>query len=132
MHTFYPYIKKEIKINQFEIYVDKLVLFESVEIRVCLYSDDDKPMDWRYYVLSGDDYKNWSNDDGYLVKYVKLKLRKEQEQDLPDDFPTFKINEIIPNPFIRQNSMDELEKGVVAELQQESKDNSNENLVTET
>ena len=80
MHTFYPYIRKEIKINQFQVLVERLTLFESAELRVGLYSDDGKLMEWRNFILSGEDYIKWTDDDKYVINYVKQRLRSEYER----------------------------------------------------
>jgi hypothetical protein len=79
LHSFYPPLKKEIKINQFEIKVVELVLFKYVRIAVCLHDSEGKPIDWRYYVLDGTDYSNYGTDDTYVVNYVKRRLREEHE-----------------------------------------------------
>ena len=77
-YTFYPPLKKEIKINQFTINVIKIDPFVSAILQVILYDLDEKPVDSRMYQLVGQDYLDWK-DDSYLVNYVKTKLQQESQ-----------------------------------------------------
>ena len=73
----YPPLKKQITMNTISIDVIDLKLFEYVKIVCTLYNTDNLPIDTRMYVLTGDDYNNWSNDDNYIVGYCKKKLQEE-------------------------------------------------------
>jgi hypothetical protein len=79
MNTFYPPLKKEIKINQFDIKIIEMILFRYVKIAVCLHDIDNNPIEWRYYTIDNEDYTNWA-DDSYIINYVKQKLRQEYEK----------------------------------------------------
>lgn len=76
-YTFYPPIKQTININQFRVNIVELKLFESVTVCALLLNPDGQHVDNKIYKLEGDDYTNWSNDDKYIVNYVKLKLQQE-------------------------------------------------------
>lgn len=73
-YTFYPPIKKEIVINSFKINIIHLELFKCVRIMVMLYDINEKLIDNRMFMLDGDEYKAWSDDDNYIIRYVKEKL----------------------------------------------------------
>jgi hypothetical protein len=77
MNILYPPIKTETKINQFKVEVSQLILFESVSVNVLLYDQYDRFMTVKTIRLEGDDYKAWSNDDKYIVDYVKKVLTEE-------------------------------------------------------
>ena len=81
-HTFYPQLKKEIKINQFKIKVLELELFKHLKIVVALLDTDGNYVEQKFYTLDGDDYLQWANDDTYVINFVKRKLREQRESDL--------------------------------------------------
>jgi len=60
-----------IKIN---VDVIKLEIFKSVTLYVSLTTNTGKQVNGQSMDLSGDDYKNWSNDDNYLYTYAAGKL----------------------------------------------------------
>jgi hypothetical protein len=75
--SFYPQLKKEIKINQFCINVIEFRLFNYVKISVGLFDTNNMLVDNRLYTLEGDDYTAWGEDDNYVVRYVKARLQQE-------------------------------------------------------
>jgi hypothetical protein len=75
--SFYPQLSKVVKINQFQIDNIKIKLFESASFTVLLYDVNEILCDSRYFELSKDEYLQWGQDDGYLIKYVKTKLAEE-------------------------------------------------------
>jgi len=79
MNVLYPPIKTETKINQFKIEVSQLILFESVSINVLLFDQYDRFIKVKMIRLEGDDYKAWSNDDKYIIDYVKKVLQEESQ-----------------------------------------------------
>lgn len=81
-HTFYPQLKREIKINQFKVKVLELELFKYVKIVVALLDTDGNFIDQKFYTLDGDDYLQWSSDDTYVINFVKRKLREQRESDI--------------------------------------------------
>ena len=79
MNVFYPPIKKEQKINQFKVEVSQLILFESVSLNVLLFDQDGNFVCVKMVRLEGEDYKSWSNDDQFIVQYVKKILQDESQ-----------------------------------------------------
>ena len=77
MNILYPPIKVEKKINQFKVEISHLVLFESVTVNVLLYDQDDNYVSLRIFRIEGDDYKSWSDDDKYIINYIREKLNEE-------------------------------------------------------
>ena len=78
-YTIYPPIKREQKINQFKVEVSQLILFTSVSLNVILYDADDKFVCVKMVRLDGDDYNEWSEDDSYIIKYVRKLLQDESD-----------------------------------------------------
>ena len=78
-NTFYPPIIKSVKMNSFRITDVKIKLFESATLTVLLFDQDNKLSDGRYYTLDTEEYLQWNSDDTWLVKWVKLKLQNESE-----------------------------------------------------
>lgn len=76
-YTIYPPIKREQKINQFKVEVSQLILFTSVSLNVILYDADDKFVCVKSVRLEGADYEAWSEDDSYIIKYVRTLLQDE-------------------------------------------------------
>ena len=69
-----PPIQQSVNIIRFEIKVVELVLYTSVSLQAYLYDENNKIQQVKMYYLTGDDYNNWSNDDTYIVDYVKNHL----------------------------------------------------------
>ena len=70
-----PSVITEVKtITNFRLSTQDLQLFTSVTFRVELLSDVGNLIDLKYVVISGDDYKNWNNDDQYIINKVAEKL----------------------------------------------------------
>lgn len=78
-YILYPPIKREQKINQFKVEVSQLILFQSVSLNVILYDADEKFVCVKMVRLEGNDYTEWTNDDSYIIKYVREQLQKESE-----------------------------------------------------
>lgn len=77
MNVFYPPILKQTKVNQFKVEVSQLVLFESVSLNVLLFDQDGNFVCVKMVRLEGEDYKAWSDDDQFIVQYVKKILTEE-------------------------------------------------------
>jgi hypothetical protein len=76
-YILYPPIKTEQKINQFKVEVSQLILFQSVSLNVILYDADERFVCVKSYRLEGADYDAWTNDDSYIIKYVREQLQQE-------------------------------------------------------
>jgi hypothetical protein len=68
-----PYTRPTMNITNVEIRVMNLVLFTNVSVSAVLFEDRNY-IDSKQYILSGDDYTNWMNDDSYIVNYVLNQL----------------------------------------------------------
>ena len=68
-YPIYPNIQKIIKIVKFKYQILEIKLFESIRIAVYLYTDSDLLVESRQYVIQGDEYNAWSNDDKYIISY---------------------------------------------------------------
>lgn len=70
-----PSVITEVKtITNFRLSVQELELFLHVLVRAELLNADGNLVDVRYVLIDGDDYKNWNNDDQYLIDKVAQKL----------------------------------------------------------
>ena len=70
-----------VKITSFKVDVVSLQLNSSASFRVVLYGEkyigdtnEKVPVAVENILIAGDDYKQWSNDDDFVVKYVAKKL----------------------------------------------------------
>jgi hypothetical protein len=70
----YPNITITKKIVRGVLRVSEYIPFIKANIMVVLFDENDKVIDNRCYVLDGEDFLNWGNDDKYLVNWVKTKL----------------------------------------------------------
>lgn len=71
----YPNIKKIITICKFKYTILEIILFKSIRIAVYLYNENDMLIESRQYLIEGDEYDAWSNDDQYIIKLLKEKLQ---------------------------------------------------------
>ena len=88
-YILYPPIKREQKINQFKVEVSQMILFQSVSLNVILYDADEKFVCVKMVHLEGDDYTAWSEDDKYIIDYVREQLEKEGLTDIRTFSPPF-------------------------------------------
>jgi len=71
----YPNINKILKIVKFKYTILEIILFKSIRIAVYLYNENDLLIEARQYVIEGDEYNAWSNDDNYIIKLLKEKIQ---------------------------------------------------------
>ena len=76
-YPIFPNIQKITKIVKFKYQILEIKLFESIRIAVYLYSDYDLLLEAKQYVIQGDEYNDWSNDDKYIINLIKQKIQKE-------------------------------------------------------
>ena len=72
----YPNIQRILKIVKFTYQILEIKLFESVRIAVYLYTDQDVLIESKQYIIAGDEYNNWSNDDKYIINLLKQKIQE--------------------------------------------------------
>jgi len=70
----YPNIKRIVTICKFKYLILELKLFESIRVAVYLYNENDLLIESRQYLIQGDEYNSWGNDDKYLVNLIKQKI----------------------------------------------------------
>ncbi len=61
-------------VASFKVHVVNVVLFTSVTVAVTLYDENGNGVGARTYVIAGDEYLAWNNDDQYLIDLVAQKL----------------------------------------------------------
>jgi hypothetical protein len=61
-------------ITRIKVDVIRVEIFTSASIYVSLTTDTGKQVKSQCLELTGDDYKNWSNDDNYLYTYAANKM----------------------------------------------------------
>ena len=52
----------------------RIKLYENVQLNVLLKNSSGNLVDVKHLTLTGDDYKNWGNDDNYIISKVLEKL----------------------------------------------------------
>lgn len=60
-------------ITKFEVRVLNITLFTSCSIGVSFFNSDNKFVEYKTFILVGDDYTNWTTDD-YIVDYVRKNI----------------------------------------------------------
>lgn len=77
-YNIYPPFKKSLVGNKITIRPIDIKLFESIRVLVQIHNDTTNDLiDTKVYLITGDEYKAWSNDDQYLVNLIKQKLSQE-------------------------------------------------------
>lgn len=72
----YPNIKRIVTICKFKYIILEIKLFESIRIAVYLYNENDLLIESRQYLIQGQEYADWSNDDKYLINLIKQKIQE--------------------------------------------------------
>ena len=75
-HNIYPNIKKIINIVKFKYTILEIKLFESIRIAVYYYNENDLLFDAKQFIIQGDEYNNWGNDDKYIINLIKQKIQE--------------------------------------------------------
>jgi hypothetical protein len=73
----YPNIKKTVTICKAKIRILEMVMFESVRVAVYLMDDRDIVVESTQYLIQGDEYKSWADDDKYIVNLVRQKIQQQ-------------------------------------------------------
>lgn len=71
----YPNITRTMKICKAKYQVLEIVLFKHVRIAVYLYNENNLLIEAKQYVIEGNEYQNWNNDDTYIVNLLKQKIQ---------------------------------------------------------
>lgn len=73
----YPNIKRIINICKCKYQVLEVVLFKSIRIALYLYNENDLLIESRQYIIEGEEYLNWANDDKYIITLLKQKIQND-------------------------------------------------------
>ena len=71
----YPNLKRIINIVKFKYTILEIQLFTSVRIAVYLYNEHDSLIEATQFLIEGQEYNNWANDDKYIVNLIKQKIQ---------------------------------------------------------
>jgi len=74
-YPIYPNINKIIKIVKFKYTIIEIKLFESIRIAVYLFNESDMLIDAKQFIIQGDEYNAWSDDDKYIINLIKQKIQ---------------------------------------------------------
>ena len=69
-----PFIKITPMITGFMWSVKELVFNESITFSISIVDQNDKILQNTHIIVDGEDYKNWSNDDTYIINFICRKL----------------------------------------------------------
>ena len=69
-----PFYNYTPMICSFNYSVDRLILSQSISFNVLLIDQYKNILQIQKVILEGDDYKQWGNDDTYIVNYICDKL----------------------------------------------------------
>lgn len=75
-YPIYPNIKRTINICKFRYNILEIKLFKSVRIAVYLFNENDLLIETKQYLIEGDEYNAWSNDDKYIINLIKQKIQQ--------------------------------------------------------
>lgn len=73
----YPNIKRIMTICKCKYQVLEVVLFKFIRIAVYLYNENDLLIEGRQYIIEGEEYENWTNDDKYILTLLKQKIQND-------------------------------------------------------
>lgn len=75
----YPTIKHTTIICKAKVEVQSYVLFKSATLCVSLFDSTDNVISVRLFTMDGDAFASWSNDDSYVISWVKKQLMLESQ-----------------------------------------------------
>ena len=75
-HNIYPNLKITFNICKFKYNILEIKLFESVRVAVYLFNENDLLIESKQYLIEGDEYNAWSNDDKYIINLIKQKIQQ--------------------------------------------------------
>ena len=71
----YPNIKRIVTICKAHIQILEIKMFESVRVAVYLKDANDMLIEAKQYLIEGQEYNAWADDDTYIVKLIKQKIQ---------------------------------------------------------
>ena len=75
-HNVYPNLKITFNIVKFKYNILEIKLFESVRVAVYLFNENDLLIESKQYLIEGNEYNAWSNDDKYIINLIKQKIQQ--------------------------------------------------------
>jgi len=69
-----PFLQQPRYINYFKFSVTEFMPFASITLNCNLFTENNDYLDTKIVRMDGDDYKNWGNDDSYLIEFLSNKL----------------------------------------------------------
>jgi hypothetical protein len=75
LYPVYPNMSRIMKICKFRYTIVELKLFESIRIAVYLLNENDLLIESTQFLIEGEEYKAWQNDDNYIIKLLKEKIQ---------------------------------------------------------
>ena len=73
--TLYPNMKKTLNICSFRYKILEIKLKEGVRVAVYLFNENDWLVDSKQFLIEGEEYMRWGNDDQYLINLLKQKIQ---------------------------------------------------------
>jgi hypothetical protein len=71
----YPNIKlPQVSIVSFNYRIQEIKLFQYLELVVYLLDSNGNIIDNKILKMEGEDYKNWSTDDSYVIAWIKKQI----------------------------------------------------------
>lgn len=75
IHNLYPNITKIVKLVGFKYDILELKLFESLRVAVYLFDENNNMIKATQFLIEGEEYKAWGDDDKYIVNLLRNKLQ---------------------------------------------------------
>jgi acetone carboxylase gamma subunit len=85
-------IQKIMNITQYNINFSNFILNKSVTIQVNVFDDTNTVINQFSFILEGDEYNNWGNNDDYITNLIEKKIH--------DLYPQSMVNATGPTGFI--------------------------------
>ena len=73
--TLYPNMKKTLNICSFRYKILEIKLKEGVRVAVYLFNENDWLVDSKQFLIEGEEYMRWGNEDQYLINLLKQKIQ---------------------------------------------------------
>jgi hypothetical protein len=74
----YPNIKlPQQTVVAFNYRINEIKLFQFLDITVYLLDERGQILDNKILKMEGEDYKNWSTDDAYVIQWIKKQINQQ-------------------------------------------------------
>ena len=72
----YPNLKRITNIVKFRYTILEIQLFTLIRVAVYLYNEHDCLIEATQFVIQGQEYSNWGQDDKYIVSLIRQKIQE--------------------------------------------------------